>query len=159
MLKEMKNNRIAIYILFSICLFLILIIAFQHNNNSEQTTNNIDSIYSRENYQKYISDFDEITPKEYSDLVNNKDDFYFYVGNENCVYCRELVVELRKEIKTNSLKILFLDSGKEENQSFLSEQKIQFVPYLIHYNTDEKNNYKKQAYDEANDDLKAFLRI
>ncbi len=66
----------------------------------------------------------EITIKDYNEMVENKDNFILFIGSHNCSHCTEYRVTLEEVIKKYNINFNYLDVANltdEEYEKFTKE--------------------------------------
>lgn len=144
-----RKSNIIIGMLLVACIVLISILIFQGKSNT------IEDTYSRDNYRKIVSNYIEGNENDFDMLINQEKDFYLLVGKETCIYCQEIVVEMDKVID-DKIDMHYLDSNKPENEGFLKENEIAYVPLLLHFKI-QNGDYQTIIYDESTMNMKDFF--
>src|SRR5699024_12537800 len=66
-------------------------------------------------YQEIVENFNEISPNEISNKINNDNTFYLFIGRESCPYCRMFVPKLNKVEVKNDIQIKYLNIKNSKN--------------------------------------------
>lgn len=151
-----KRTRILIMLLSTVCLILVGVIIFQSFSIHKNSNPKNEKIEQKDNYDKIVSNFKEISNDELQSLDKNKQNYYLYVGEKDCRYCQDIVPRLRDISNKNEMKIYYIDSSKKENESILKNLDIKFVPYIASasFSNGEKESH---IYDERYMYLPAFF--
>lgn len=81
-----------------------------------------------------IKSYDEINYKEYSNLIEQKQDFILYIGSATCSHCQEFTPTLKKVIKKYQLDIKYIDISKLEEKEYAilkNKTKVQGTPTIV----------------------------
>lgn len=94
-------------------------------------------------YLKYTSDFIEVSIDDINLLIDQKENFYLYIGRESCPYCQIFVPKLYEASKKSSQEIFYLDIESKNHQEdeliqFSEEYSIMYVPFLIKFHDESK---------------------
>lgn len=113
-------------------------------------------------YQEIVENFNEISPNEISNKINNDNTFYLFIGRESCPYCRMFVPKLKQAADQNDIQIEYLNvEDKQDNlESFAKKYNLQYVPELRFFNGSEYTS-KIENLDSENitvEEIEGFLK-
>ena len=110
-----------------------------------------------------IKTYDEIDYKEYSDMIEQKEDFILYIGSATCSHCIEFSPTLKKIIKKYQIDIKYIDISKLEEKEYAvlkNKTKLQGTPTIVFFHkgiVDSGSDNKIQgavSFDEVENMLK-----
>lgn len=81
-----------------------------------------------------ITTYNEISYDEYSNLIENKEDFILYIGSANCSHCLEFKPTLEKIIKKYQLEINYIDVSKLDEKEYAvleNKTKLHGTPTVV----------------------------
>lgn len=106
------------------------------NKNSEELSDNKEKSseedYSRAEYDRIVSTFEEIGFGELLEKIDNKETFLLYVGYKNCPDCRNFLPVFEKIRDKFDLEIFYSDGGQfsPELDEFMKRYDVEYVPIL-----------------------------
>lgn len=126
-----------------LCMFLLMVSGCNSINeiNSENTSSSTASFEvdneesSIAEYQKLVENFEEISPIEISNKIDNGDEFFLFIGRKTCPYCRMFAPKLKKAIDHTNIQIKYLNVENEQKnlENFAEKYDIQYVPELRYF--------------------------
>lgn len=78
--------------------------------------------------------YDEITYKEFNELINKKEDFVLFIGSKDCSHCAAYKVTLNKIIEKYGVEVKYIDISKlkeKEINNFQSKFPFSGTPTTI----------------------------
>lgn len=81
-----------------------------------------------------IKSYDEINYKEYTNLIEEKEDFILYIGSATCSHCQDFVPTLKKVIRKYNIDIKYIDISKLSQQQYAvlqNKTKVQGTPTIV----------------------------
>lgn len=157
-MKNKKSTLLIILGLATVCIILLITLIVQQNKINDTTTETMEtsSVSYSNNYDEVVKSFNEVGDSELKNLDENKEDYYIYVGEKDCIYCQEAAPKIKDILENTHNKIFYVDSSKETNEGILKNLNIKFVPYIakVSYDDGEKTN---EIFDERYMYLPKFL--
>lgn len=92
-------------------------------------------------FLKDVATFQEVSPSQATELIEERNGSIIFIGRESCPYCRRFVPKLAQVARTHKLTVYFLHSQQastlDEVQSLRQKYGVPTVPGLIYSNSDE----------------------
>lgn len=116
---------------------------------------------SKDSTTKNRTTYQPITLKQVVKKIQNKDDFYLYVGRPTCQYCQRFVPNLEKVIEKTQVTVYYLNTDEEKTEeatAFADKEGIKTVPNLGYYKDGKKINYLVKGSESSLDEIEKFLK-
>ena len=81
-----------------------------------------------------LSTYDEINYDEYSNMIENSEDFILYLGSANCSHCMDFKPTLEKVIKKYQLDVKYVDISLLSSKEYAvlkNKTKLQGTPTVV----------------------------
>lgn len=153
-----------------LCMFLLMVsgcnsineISSKNNSSSTASFEVENEESSIAEYQKSVENFEEVSPIEISNKIDNGDTFFLFIGRKTCPYCRMFVPKLKQAADQNDIQIEYLNvEDKQDNlESFAKKYNLQYVPELRFFNGSEYTS-KIENLDSENitvEEIEGFLK-
>lgn len=104
--------------------------------------------------------YQSISLTEVAEKIQNKENFYLYVGRPTCHYCEQFAPKLEEAIVNTQIAVYYLNTDQEELtevQAFATKEGIQTVPNLAYYQDGQKQTYLEKGSQASLQEIEAFL--
>lgn len=90
-------------------------------------------------YRDSIDQFKEVDISEVNGMIQSKDDFFVYLGRENCPYCQVLVPDLAELAQELGQEIYYVNTLEEtpDLDAFFATYNLEYVPSLLYFSQGE----------------------
>lgn len=106
-----------------------------------------------ESYEEIVATFQAATLKEATDKMEAGDEFYLYIGRENCPACKKFVPIFKKIKEEKNLTVFYVDENLKDPgfPEFIEKYKLEFIPVLMRASEKklEKLDYGEKITEES----------
>lgn len=95
-----------------------------------------------------LTSYKAIRLEEVVEKIQNKENFYLYVGRPTCHYCAKFSPILEEAITHTQVTVYYLNTDNEvlaEAQNFVAKEEIQTVPHLAYYRDGQRQSYLEKG--------------
>ena len=89
--------------LATVCIILFITLIVQQNKINDTITETM-----KTSSVSYSNNYDEVGDSELKNLDENKENYYIYVGEKDCIYCQEAVPKIKDILENTHNKIIFM---------------------------------------------------
>lgn len=133
-IKLLKTN-----ILLFFCLVGLAGCYMEKTGDQNQLSEREEEVYNE--YQNYVSSFDEVTTQELNFYEEEQESFFLYAGRVTCPHCRVFVpklynVSLQSNINSGGISIRYLNTENDNDttmNSYREKHNIEYVPYFSYF--------------------------
>ncbi|RRD31146.1 thioredoxin [Streptococcus minor] len=107
-----------------------------------------------------LTSYKAIRLEEVVEKIQNKENFYLYVGRPTCHYCAKFSPILEEAITHTQVTVYYLNTDNEvltEAQNFVVKEEIQTVPYLAYYRDGQRQSYLEKGSQANLEEIESFL--
>lgn len=110
--------------------------------------------------QQELTSYKAIRLEEVVEKIQNKENFYLYVGRPTCHYCAKFSPILEEAITHTQVTVYYLNTDNEvlaEAQNFVAKEEIQTVPHLAYYRDGQRQSYLEKGSQANLEEIESFL--
>lgn len=107
-----------------------------------------------------LTSYKAIRLEEVVEKIQNKENFYLYVGRPTCHYCAKFSPILEEAITHTQVTVYYLNTDNEvlaEAQNFAAKEEIQTVPHLAYYRDGQRQSYLEKGSQANLEEIESFL--
>lgn len=107
-----------------------------------------------------LTSYKAIRLEEVVEKIQNKENFYLYVGRPTCHYCAKFSPILEEAITHTQVTVYYLNTDNEvlaEAQNFVAKEEIQTVPHLAYYRDGQRQSYLEKGSQANLEEIESFL--
>lgn len=107
-----------------------------------------------------LTSYKAIRLEEVVEKIQNKENFYLYVGRPTCHYCAKFSPILEEAINNTQVTVYYLNTDNEvlaEAQNFVAKEEIQTVPHLAYYRDGQRQSYLEKGSQANLEEIESFL--
>lgn len=107
-----------------------------------------------------LTSYKAIRLEEVVEKIQNKENFYLYVGRPTCHYCAKFSPILEEAITHTQVTVYYLNTDNEvlaEAQNFVAKEEIQTVPHLAYYRNGQRQSYLEKGSQANLEEIESFL--
>lgn len=107
-----------------------------------------------------LTSYKAIRLEEVVEKIQNKENFYLYVGRPTCHYCAKFSPILEEAITHTQMTVYYLNTDNEvlaEAQNFVAKEEIQTVPHLAYYRDGQRQSYLEKGSQANLEEIESFL--
>lgn len=107
-----------------------------------------------------LTSYKAIRLEEVVEKIQNKENFYLYVGRPTCHYCAKFSPILEEAITHTQVIVYYLNTDNEvlaEAQNFVAKEEIQTVPHLAYYRDGQRQSYLEKGSQANLEEIESFL--
>lgn len=108
-----------------------------------------------------LTSYKAIRLEEVVEKIQNKENFYLYVGRPTCHYCAKFSPILEEAITHTQVTVYYLNTDNEvlaEAQNFVAKEEIQTVPHLAYYRDGQRQSYLEKGSQANLEEIESFLK-
>lgn len=108
-----------------------------------------------------LTSYQSITLEETIQKIQEKEDFYLYVGRPTCQYCVKFSPNLETAIQNTQVPVYYLNTDEEKTEeatAFVQKEGIQTVPNLAYYKAGQKVRYLIKGSESSLEEIEDFLK-
>lgn len=108
-----------------------------------------------------LTSYKAIRLEEVVEKIQNKENFYLYVGRPTCHYCAKFSPILEEAITHTQMTVYYLNTDNEvlaEAQNFVAKEEIQTVPHLAYYRDGQRQSYLEKGSQANLEEIESFLK-
>lgn len=108
-----------------------------------------------------LTSYKAIRLEEVVEKIQNKENFYLYVGRPTCHYCAKFSPILEEAITHTQVTVYYLNTDNEvlaEAQNFVAKEEIQTVPHLAYYRNGQRQSYLEKGSQANLEEIESFLK-
>lgn len=108
-----------------------------------------------------LTSYKAIRLEEVVEKIQNKENFYLYVGRPTCHYCAKFSPILEEAITHTQVIVYYLNTDNEvlaEAQNFVAKEEIQTVPHLAYYRDGQRQSYLEKGSQANLEEIESFLK-
>lgn len=108
-----------------------------------------------------LTSYKAIRLEEVVEKIQNKENFYLYVGRPTCHYCAKFSPIVEEAITHTQMTVYYLNTDNEvlaEAQNFAAKEEIQTVPHLAYYRDGQRQSYLEKGSQANLEEIESFLK-
>lgn len=85
------------------------------------------------NYEEIVATFQATTFAEANEKMNAGDEFFLYIGREDCPACKKFVPLLKKIREEKGFDVLYVDANVEDPDfpEMIAKYRLEYIPILM----------------------------